>query len=75
MPLPCRAAKGLERVFPFDLQSAAVSDSQLPLRAHAIPAHAILLKVTAQHGRREGACGLTARERLLPAVTRSSTKL
>jgi len=32
----------------------------LPCRAHAI-----LLKATAQHGRRERACGLTARVRLL----------
>jgi len=30
-----------------------VSDSHLPCRAHAIPDHAILLKATAQHGRRE----------------------
>jgi hypothetical protein len=35
--------------------------------------HAILLKVTAQHGRRDRACGLTARVRLLPAITQSST--
>ena len=42
--------------FPFDLHSAAVSDSHLPCRAHAI-----LLKATAQHGRRETGvlcCGL-----------------
>jgi hypothetical protein len=52
-----------------------VSDSHLPCRAHAIPEHAVLLKATAQHGRRETACGLTARVRLLPAITRSSTKL
>ena len=61
--------------FPFDLHSAAVSDSHLPCRAHAIPDHAILLKATAQHGRREWACGLTARVLLLPAITRRSTKL
>ena len=60
---------------PFDLHSAAVSDLHLPCRAHAIPDHAVLLKATAQHGRRETACGLTARVRLLPAITRSSTKL
>jgi hypothetical protein len=30
---------------------------------------------TAQHGRRERACGLTDRDRLLPTITRSSTKL
>ena len=61
--------------FPFDLHSAAVSDSLLPCRAHAIPDHAILLKATAQHGRRERAYGLTARVRLFPAITQSSTKL
>jgi hypothetical protein len=37
--------------------------------------HAVLLKATAQHGRRETACGLPARVRLLPATTRSSTKI
>ena len=41
--------------FPFDLHSAAVSDSHLPCHAHAIPDHAFLLKATAQHGRRETA--------------------
>ena len=35
VPLPCRAAKGLECVL-FDLHSAAVSDSHLPCHAHAI---------------------------------------
>ena len=45
---------------------------------HAAPMpcsdHAVLLKATAQHSRRETACGLPARVRLLPATTRSSTK-
>ena len=36
--------------------------------------HAVLLKATAQYGRRETACGLPARVRLLPATTRDSTK-
>ena len=36
--------------------------------------HAVLLKATAQHVRRETACGLPARVRLLPATKRSSTK-
>jgi len=45
-------------------------DLHLPFRAHAI-----LLKDTAQHGRRERACGLTARVRLHLAITRSSKKL
>jgi hypothetical protein len=39
--------------FPFDFHSAAVSDSNL----HAMPCsdHAVLLKATARHGRRETA--------------------
>ena len=37
--------------------------------------HAVLLKARAQHVRRETACGLPARLRLLPATTRSSTKV
>ena len=46
---------------------------------HAAPMpcsdHAVLLKATAQHGSRETACGLPVRVRLLPATTRSSTKV
>jgi hypothetical protein len=46
---------------------------------HAAPMpcsdHAVLLKVTAQHERREMACRLPARVRLLPATTWSSTKI
>jgi hypothetical protein len=80
MPRPCRSPAmpcryGFRMSFPFDLHSAAVSDSHLPSRAHAIPDHAILLKATVQHGRRERTCWLTARVRLLPAITRSSTKV
>ena len=52
------------------IYSAAVSDSHLPCHAHTI-----LLKATVQHGRRETTCWLTARVRLLPAITRSSTKV
>jgi len=37
--------------------------------------HAVLLKATAQHVRRETACGLPARVRLLPAITQSFTKV
>ena len=37
--------------------------------------HAVLLMTTAQHVRRETACALPARVRLLPATTRSSTKV
>jgi hypothetical protein len=46
---------------------------------HAMPMprsdHAVLLKAMAQRGRQETACGLPARVRLLPATTRSSTKV
>ena len=37
--------------------------------------HAVLLKATAQDGRRETACGRLTCVRLLPATTRSSTKV
>ena len=37
--------------------------------------NAVILKATLQHGRRETACGLPSRARLLPATTRSSTKI
>ena len=39
------------------------------------PDHVVLLKATAQDVRRETACGLPALFRLLPATTRSSTKV
>ena len=46
---------------------------------HAMPMlcsdHAVLLKATAQHVRRETACGLPARVQLLPSTSRSSTKV
>jgi hypothetical protein len=44
---------------------------------HAMPCseQSILLKATAQHACRKMACGLPARIRLLPATTRSSTKV
>ena len=72
MPSPCHAVTlRVQNVsFPFDLHSAAVSDSQFPCRAHAV-----FLKATAQHGRRQTACGLPARLRILLATTRSSTKI
>jgi hypothetical protein len=47
-----------------------MSDSHLPCCAHAV-----LLKAMAQRGRREMACGLPARLRLLPATMRSSMKI
>jgi hypothetical protein len=70
MPCPCRAANGLE----------CLSHSIYKVRpclihtCHAAPMpcsdHAVLFKATAQHGRRETACGPPARVRLLPATTR-----
>ena len=81
MPFPCPAVPlTVQNVyFLFFLHSAAVSDSHLPCHAHAAPMpccdHAVLLKATAQHGRRETACGLPAGVRLLPATTRSCTKI
>ena len=46
---------------------------------HAMPMlcsdHSILVKATTQHSRRETACGLPARFRLLPATTRNSTNV
>ena len=51
--------------FPFDLHSAAVSDSHLPCHAVPMPCsdHAVLLKATAQYGRRETACCAVALRR------------
>ena len=77
MPFPCHAVPlRLYNVsFPFDLHSAAVSDSHLPCRAHACSDHAVLLKATAQDGSRETAFGQPARIRLLPTTTWSTTKV
>jgi hypothetical protein len=65
--------------FPFDLYSAAVSDSHFPCHAMPMPMpcsdHAVLLEATAQHFRRETAYRLPAGFRLLPATTRSFTKV
>jgi hypothetical protein len=76
VPLPCRAAKGLECVFPHLIYTVRPC---LIHTCHAAPMpcsdHAVLLEATAQHGRRETACGLPARVRLLPATTRSSTNI
>ena len=76
VPLPCRAAKSLECVFPiWFTQCGRVGI----YTCHAMPMpcsdHAVLLNSTAQHVRRETACGVPARVRLLPATTRSSTKV
>jgi hypothetical protein len=76
LPLPCHAAKGF-RMCPSHLIYAV--RPCLFHTCHAAPMscsdHTVLLKVTALHGRRETACELPARVRLLPVTTRSSTKI
>jgi hypothetical protein len=69
--LPCRAANGLECLS----HLIYIVRPCLIHTCHAAPMHAVLLKATAQHGCRETACGLPDRVRLLPATTRSSTKI
>jgi hypothetical protein len=61
--------------FPFNLHSAAVSDSHLPAMPTPCSNHAILLMATAQHVHRETACGLPASVQLPPATTQISTKV
>ena len=55
------------------------ADLYIACLANAMPMpcsdHAVLLKATAQHGRRATACGLPAGVRIFPATTRSSTKI
>ena len=60
---------------PFDLHSAAVSDSHLPCRAHAMlwPCLSSQGHGTARPSR--DGLWVPARVRLLPATTRSSTKI
>jgi hypothetical protein len=77
--LPCRAANCVGKVsFPFDLHSAAVSNSHLTCRAHTnaptMPFFSRPRHSTAFGPRQGTASGLPARVRLLPANTRSSTK-
>jgi hypothetical protein len=74
VPVPCRAAKGLDCAFAiWFIQCGRVWFT----RAMPMPwsYHAVLLKATTQHVLREAACGLPARVRLLPATMRSSTKV
>ena len=62
--LPCRAAMGLECVFPiwFTQCGRVWFTPATPCHATPMPCsdRAVLLKATAQHGRRETACGLPA---------------
>jgi len=76
MPCPCRAVKGLECVLPtlFTQCSGVWPTLAMPIHMPCSN-HAVLPKATAQHVHRETACGLPARVRLLPAPTRSSTKV
>jgi hypothetical protein len=72
VPPPCRAAKGLERVFPiWFTQCGRVWFTLAMPRSD----RAVLLNATAQSRRRETACERPARYRLLPATTRSSRKV
>ena len=74
VPLPCRAANGLECVFP--IWSTQYGRVWFTL-AFPCPCHAPTMPFFSRprHGSRETACGLPARFRLLPATTRSSTKV
>jgi len=81
MPLPCRSpAMPCRQLFRMCLSHLIYTVRPCLIHTcHAMPMlcsdHAVLLKVTAQHGRRQTACGLPARVRLLPATMRSSTKI
>jgi hypothetical protein len=74
VPLPCHAAKGLECVFPIWFTQCGRFSFTLAMPMPCSD-HAFLLKTTAQHVLRETASGLPARIRLLPATTRSFTKV
>jgi hypothetical protein len=81
VPMPCRAAKGSKCVYPiwFTQCGRVCFTLPMPCHAHAAPMpcsdHAVFLKATAEHSLRKTACGLPARVRLIPATTRSSTKI
>jgi hypothetical protein len=67
MPCPCRAGKGLDCVFPIWCTQCGRVWFTLAMPCSD---HAVLLKATAQHVRRETASGLLASGRLLPATTK-----
>jgi hypothetical protein len=79
VPLPCRAAKDLECVFPIWFTQCGrvwfTLAMPCPCRVHAMlwPCSSSQEHSTAQ--RWETDCGLPDRSRLLPATTRSSTKV
>jgi hypothetical protein len=73
-PMPCRSG--------FRMRLSRLIYTVRPRLIHTAHAslmlcsdHAVLLKATAQQVRRETACGLPARVRLLPATTRSSSQV
>jgi hypothetical protein len=72
VPLPCHPAKGLECVFLIWFTQCGRVWFTLAMPCSD---HAVLLKATTQHSHQETACGLPARIRLLPAITRSSMKI
>ena len=81
MPRPCRSPAMLCR-YGFRMCLSHLIYTVRPClihTCHAMPMlcsdRAVLLKATAQHVRRESACWLHARFRILPATTRSSTKV
>jgi len=75
VPLPCRAAKGLECVFPiwFTKCGRFWFTLAMPRPYHPRPCRSSQGYSTAC--RRETACCVSASVRLLPAITRSSTKI
>ena len=79
MPCPCPSpAMACRKMFRMCLSHLIYAVRPCLIHTcHAMPMpcsdHAVLLKATAQHGRRDTACGLAACVRLLPATTQSST--
>jgi hypothetical protein len=71
VPLPCRAAEGLECVFPILFTQCGRFWFTLAMPR---PCHALTMPFFSRP-RHRTACGLPARVRLLPATTRSSTKI
>jgi len=81
MPCPCRSpAMPCRQGFRMCLSHLIYTMQPCLIHTcHAMPMpcsdHVVLLKATTKHVRRETACGLSARVRLLPATKRSSTKV
>jgi len=79
MPFPCHVVPLMVWIVSFHLIYTVLPYLIVFHTCHAMPMpccdQAVLPKATSKHGRRETACGLPARVRLLPATTRSSTKI